>query len=221
MKKIFFSLSIVLIFFYSGPLIYSAFAASLQLDPAAVSTPAGEIFTIKVDVDAGKDKIKSADAYIVYDPKIVEPQSVADGTFFSVVNKDLSTSGKAYVSGMIDDLSKPVTGTGTIATITFKALADGTDALEFDCAAGSTNGSMIIADDGKDTNIIDCTKNRTSTVTVGAGVTGRPTPAVDDLTPYPAPPSQLPRSGVFDNVVKFAVPGAILLFIGGVVRLFL
>jgi hypothetical protein len=221
MKKIFFSLSIALLFFYFGPIVSSAFAASLQLDPATVSTPAGEIFTVNVNVDAGTAKIKSADAYIIYDPKIVEAQSVADGTFFSVVNKDVSTSGKAYVSGMVDDPTKPVTGTGTIATITFKALAEGTNALEFDCTAGSTNGSMIIADDDKDTNIIECTKNGASTVTVGSGVAVTPT-TDPELGPsaYPTP-STLPKSGVFDNVIKFAVPGAILLFIGTAARLLL
>lgn len=209
-----------MIFFYFGPVVSSSFAASLQLDPTTVSTPAGELFQVKVDVEAGASKIKSADAYIIYDPKIVEAQSVADGTFFSIVNKDVSVAGKAYVSGLVDDPMKPVTGTGTIATITFKALVEGTNALEFDCTAGSTNGSMIIADDDKDTNIIECTKNGTSTVTVGSGVAATPTPGTEDLTAYPTP-STLPRSGVFDNVIKFAVPGAILLFVGTAVRMLL
>ncbi len=40
-------------------------------------------------------------------------------------------------------------------------------------------------------------------------------------SPTPKPPTQLPQAGVFDNVVKYSVPGAVLLFLGGVVRLLL
>jgi len=33
--------------------------------------------------------------------------------------------------------------------------------------------------------------------------------------------SELPKSGIFDNVVKFAIPGLILFLVGGVFRLLL
>jgi hypothetical protein len=56
---------------------------------------------------------------------------------------------------------------------------------------------------------------------VGSGVAVTPT-TDPELGPsaYPTP-STLPKSGVFDNVIKFAVPGAILLFIGTAARLLL
>ncbi len=204
------------IFFFFFPLFSGAFATSLQLDPAEVSSPAGAIFKVKVNVNAGSEKIKSADAYIIYDPAILEPQAVGDGTFFAVVNNDISTSGTVYVSGMVDDPTVPVTGTGTIATISFKGLIEGTNTLEFDCTEGSTNGSMIIDADANETNSIVCSENGTSAVTIGSGSTVEPTTSNAEPTP-----SVLPKSGVFENVVKFAVPGMILFFIGTGIRLIL
>ena len=121
------------IFFLLFPLILSIRAANLQLEQATVSTSVGETFQIKVTIDTGTDDVKSADAWISYDPAILHAETEEDGTFFSQVNKDLSTSGKAYVSGMVDDPTQPVKGKGTIATITFKALTDGIDTLKFDC----------------------------------------------------------------------------------------
>lgn len=207
------------------PIFLSIKAASLQLDPATLSTPSGQTFTVNVNVSAGTDSIKSADAYIIYDPTILQAQSVTDGTFFGssgVVNKDLSTSGKAYVSGMVSDPTQPVTGQGTMASITFSTLTDGTDTLKFDCTAGSSNSSTVIKADSTDTNLIDCTANGISVVTVGTGANANPTSTPEaTVAPTVPMPSTLPKSGVFDNVVKFAVPGMILLLLGGAVRLML
>jgi len=216
MKNFIIYIVLVSFFFFLFPIFLSASAASLQLDPVTVSTPSGETFEIKVNVDAGTDNVKSADAWISYDPTVLQAETVTDGTFFSAVNKDLSTSGKAYVSGMVDDPTKPVTGKGTIATITFKALTDGTDTLKFDCVAGSTNAtSFIIKADSADTNVMVCTENGTSAITVGSGVNTTPT-----VEPSGEPtPSILPKSGIFDNVVKFAVPGTALLLIGLALKL--
>lgn len=220
MKTILFFVSAMIIFFVFAPITYSVFGATLKFDPETVATSSGKTFTVKVNITAGVDKIKSADAWIIYDPKILEPQTVEDGTFFNQVFSELSTSGKASVTGLQDDPTKPVTGTGTIATITFKALTNGTDSLTFDCTDGSTEGSMILkADDDAETNIIECSKNRTSAITVGSGADITPTIAIEPTDVQT--PSTLPKSGAFENVIKFAVPGMILLLIGGAARLLL
>lgn len=196
-----------------------AFAASFQLDPTAISTPSGSTFDVKVTIDTGTDTIKSADAWILYDPTVLEAQTVTDGTFFtpatSSVNHDLSTSGKVYISGLINDPTNPLKGKGTMGTITFKALNDGTNTLKFDCTDGSTTSSLILkADTTTDTNIITCAQNGTSTITVGTGA--NTTPTGNNLTPAP---SELPKSGVFENVIKFAAPGTALLLIGLALKL--
>ena len=61
-----------------------------------------------------------------------------------------------------------------------------------------------------------CSQNGTAAITVGSGSGTAPTTA-----PNNSAPAELPQSGIFDNVVKFAFPGAILLILGSVLRLVL
>jgi len=223
MKQLLFYCLLLAGFFIVLPFFTLSYAATLELDPTTVSTTVGQTFSVKLKVNAGTQKVKSADAWVIYDKNILEAVSVDDGDYFGTdvpTSKDTSTAGKVYVSGMVSDETLPVSGTGIMATINFKALTDGTNVLEFDCTDGSTDGSMILQADDTATNLIECSKNVTSTVTVGNGATT--TPATNnDLTPSSAVPTALPRSGVFENVTNLAIPGAILLIIGTAARLLL
>jgi len=57
-----------------------------------------------------------------------------------------------------------------------------------------------------------CAQNNSSVVTIGAS---------SGVSPTLAPVSELPQSGIFDNVFNIAVPGMFLLIIGGIFRLLL
>jgi len=104
---------------------------------------------------------------------------------------------------MVDDPASSKTGSGTVATITFKGLKNGSGAISFDCTS-----SKVIKDDINATNIMDCNANGSLTVTVGSGGT-------------PVNPTELPKSGIFDDMVKWSQWGIVLVIVGGVVRLLL
>lgn len=214
MKKFLLStISISLLFLLSPSIGVKAYAAFLDFDQSTVLVDTGESFDIQVTIDAGSDQISSNDAYVIYDPTLLEAQSVTPGDYFPTVVNNI-TSGRLYVAGLVDDPATYKTGSGTVATISFKALADGTGTLTYDCQQGVYNSSKIIKNDLNATNIIDCSLNGKSTVTVGAGV-------ADGSNTNTATPSALPQSGLFENVSKIAVPGMILLMIGGVLRIIL
>lgn len=205
----------VLVFFPS--VVGKAYAGSLKFDKVTISANNGDTVQIGIVVDAGSDQITSTDAYVTYDATLLQAQSVSAGSFFPTVTNNITT-GKVYVAGLVDDPAVYKTSSGTLATVTFKALKTGSGTLGFDCQTGASNSSKIIKNDTNATNVIVCTQNGSASVSVGGSSSGSPTGRTGGVSPTP---SSLPKSGVIENVAKFAVPGSILLLIGGVVRLFL
>ena len=202
MKKLLKLIPAMLIFFAVVPLLFGVEAASLKFDKSTATAANGATFQISVTVDPGSDALNSTDAYVTYDSTLLKATAVADGALFPTVSNDISTSGKVYIAGMVNDPASSVSTAGTLATITFQGLKDGTGSLAFDCAT-----TKIIKNDINATNVITCSSNGTAAITIGGGGGSAP-----------APPAQLPESGIFDNLIKFAVPGVILLLLGGALR---
>ena len=211
MKK---PIQLILFLIFFGLLLPGYFAsveaASLKFDKTTVSAANGSTFQVAVTVDPGGDSLSSPDVYVTFDSTLLKANSVTAGTLFPNVSNDISVSGKIYIAGMVNDLANSISTTGTLATITFQGLKDGTGTLAFDCGS-----SKIIKNDFNATNVMTCSSNGTSAVTIGAGGSN-PTQATSNNNP-----TQLPESGIFDNVVRFAIPGIILLLLGSVFRLFI
>ena len=191
------------VFFFILPFTWRTEASSLKFDKTTVSAANGETFQIAVTVEPGGENLNSTDVYVTFDSTLLKANSVADSSLFPTVTNDISTSGKVYIAGMVNDPASSISTTGTLATITFQALKDGSGTLSFDC-----NASKIIKNDINATNVITCSQNGTAAVTIGSGGNA-PTP------------SQLPESGIFDNVIRLAIPGMILLLLGSIFRLFI
>ena len=205
MKKVLKTLLLLLVFFLSSPLLFNpAWAGFLKFDKTTVSVAVGGTFQIVVTVDPGSDSLRGADAFITFDSTSLKATTVTAGSLFPTFFHDESTSGKVYVAGMVSDPANSISTSGTLATITFKGLKDGSATLAFDC-----NTSKIIKNDINASNVISCSQNGTASVTVGSGGGSS------------SPPSELPQSGVFDNVVKFAVPGVVLFLLGVLAKLML
>ncbi|MFA6016811.1 MAG: cohesin domain-containing protein [Patescibacteria group bacterium] len=207
MKKIVKKIFFIVFFFLSVPLLSNPIQAGFfSFDKNTVTVANGATFEIAVIVNPGSDSLNGAETYISYDPNLLKVNSVSAGTLFPFSYNDTSVSGKIYVVANTDAPGSSVSSAGTIATITFQALKDGSGTLSYDC-----DTSKILKDDINVTNVVTCSQNTGSAVTIGGGQTTAPTNA----------PDQLPQSGVFDNVAKIAVPGMLLLFIGGIFRLLL
>jgi len=215
MKKTASIILFVLAGLFLFPVAKAVTAASLKFDKATVSVAVGTATSVGVVVDAGSDQIRGTDIYVTYDSSVLEAADVGAGSFFPTVSKNI-TPGKIYIAGLVNDPLTTKTGSGTVATISFKGLKNGTTTLAFLCATDGTTTSKVIKNDVNATNIIQCPANGTAAVTVGSG--GDATGSTSGS--YVAP-TQLPQSGVFDNVVKLSVPGAVLFFLGAALRLVL
>ena len=209
MKRLF---SFIGIFFFTiivAPAVLGQiYAGYLNFDQTSVSVANGGTFNLGVIVNAGSDQINGSDVYVTYDSSLLEAQSISAGTFFPTVTNNI-TSGRVYIAGMVDQPATSKTGSGTIATITFRALKEGTGTISFDCST-----STIVKNDINATNMINCNQNGTAAVTVGAGSGGGGGGGGGGTVP-----TSLPQTGFFDNARNFGTVGAILLFVGVVLKL--
>lgn len=211
-------LSIVSCFLIITYLADEVQAATLKFDKTSYAVDISGSVSVGVVVDAGSEQINSTDIYVIYDPLLLEARQVTPGTFFPTVTNNIS-SGKIYIAGLVDDAASSKTGSGTVATITFRGLAASVASLTFDCQANTYNSSKIIKNDLNATNIIACNQNGTATVVVAGGSSSGGGSSGSGTGSGGSAP--LPRSGVFENVVKFAIPGAILFIIGTAAKLLL
>lgn len=210
-----------IIFLGLTPLVFAVEAGSLKFDKTTATVTNGGTFTISVTVDPGADSINSTDVYVIYDATLLKATGVTAGSLFPTVTNDVATSGTVYIAGLVNDPANSVSAAGTLATITFQGLKEGTGTLSFDC-----NLSKIVKNDLNATNVLTCSQNGTAAITVGSGSSGGST----DPTATPGSsggstdttggetPTELPKTGIWDNVVKFAIPGAVLLLLGGMLR---
>lgn len=193
------------------------YAAFLKFDQSSFTVTEGDSFDVQIIVNPGSDQITSVDAYVTYDESVLSADSVTDGTYFPTVLNDLS-AGKAYVAGFVNSPSDFKTGTGTVATVTFSTLKQGSTDLVFDCNGQATVTSKVIKNDINSTNIITCSQNGTATITVNvAGSTGT---AEEDPTPTPTKRvvTSLPASGSTETMMMVGFIGAVLVAVGGIAK---
>ncbi len=183
-------------------------AAYLKFDKDTLEVSSGETFTVDVIVDAGTDAIVSTDAYVKYDPSVLSVESINDGSFFDTV-VSTKNSDNVYIAGMLSDVGDSKTGSGTVATITFKALSDSGTTLSYICDPNSTPTSKIIKNDTNATDVIVCSQNKT--LAINSSGANANTTANNSPTPTS---NTLPKTGFLDNLLKLSTGGLVLLFIG-------
>src|SRR3989338_9480143 len=130
----------------------SALAATLFLSPASGSFTVGENFTVNVLLNTAGVNIEAVDIYSLrYNPTILQVQDgvtsttgvqISPGTLLptTALNSVNATAGTIQFS-QLNLEGGYYNGTGTLASITFKALAAGTSAVTIDFSPGSTSDS--------------------------------------------------------------------------------
>lgn len=217
-------LSLIFVFFCL-PVFSQVQAAVLLLNPTTAQVQAGQTFTIEVNVDAKTDTIAGVEAYVVYDATLIEPQSVSAGTFFPIVTNNITT-GKVNITGVVENSSQYKSGTGTIASITFRGIKNGTGVLRFDCDLARSDASKIVKNDLNATNLIECGALGTTAYTIGGSSTGG-LPATGGTTTNTGTTGttgtngQLMKSGVFENVINISLPALFLVSLGVILKLIL
>lgn len=202
---------ILAVFLYAAPTWGSAFAATLKFDPTTISTTVGETFKLDVVVDAEDKQILGVDAQIEYSGSICEVESITDGDFLEVGIKEFTLPGKIYIAGVVASPGESVTGKGVLATIQCKAKAAGTTKFTYTCETGATNESNISEKSTDAPDLIQCSLNGEAVVTVTDS-----TKKIKEKTSTGSAktPSELPRTGIVEDVMLYTVLGVGFMVVG-------
>lgn len=206
----------------------SAYAVnSLSFDKTSINGNIGQSIAVKVNVNAD-DAINSADVKLKYDFNTLQVVSVEPGDFFPIITNSISTPGTLFI-GALPEGTVGKKGTGTIATVNFKAIKAGASQITYLCTDVQTNTSKLnmTADDPR--NVIDCsaTSAQVLAVSIGDGTsTATVTPTtsvvssstVQSSTQLTSSATQLPQSGAFENTMYALISGGLFIGFGTILR---
>ena len=196
---------LLVLFFLLAPfssLLAQTASPHLSLNPTVREVDAGFIFNVTVSVNTGGQSTNGVDAIVQYTSTLLEVVNVTEGTFFPTITTITTTAGKIEIYG-VADTGSPKTGTGTLATITFRGRAPGTASVGFLCQPGGTNDSNI--NSTNNTDIIVCPSNINASYVIGGQAA---TPAAN-LTG-----EDLPKTGFLEPTTLIFGGGMILMFLG-------
>jgi len=211
--------------FLTGLFFLSVFVLGVQaakagprlfFDPASGNYSNGAEFSVKVEIDTGNKEAMAADALVNFDKTKLTVSQVVGGGFFSGFDYNIENdNGRLTIYSFSEQALQTRTGVGELATITFKATAEGTAVVSFLCQAGNDTDSAIWDAQGND--LIDCAANGSGSYTIGGG--GEPVPtSVPEPTSAPEAPtptaSQLPETGIETPFLITLLGGGIMLLLG-------
>lgn len=161
------------VFIFLGATHVYAVPASLSFDPSDINVKKGQEIKVNINMFTGNEAVASTDVLINYDTSLLEPVTNAtkNGSIFQTVDSKVIAPGKLYVYGVDENKNEFASAQGTIATVTFKAIASGATQLSFDCNPVVKNTSQIIKGNNTFENIISCTSTiaHTSTISITDG----------------------------------------------------
>ncbi len=154
----------------------------LVITPGTVSTTVGASFDLVVQVQAGTDQVDTAAAYLDFDHTVLQVTALTAGTALPVVVTNTYDNSAGTAGFAAATFSGFPTGTFTLVTAHFTAIAVGTSAIDFHLANPRMSG---IAFGGASimSSVVD------GSVTVGAAA-ATPTPTA--TSPPAATPTTAP-----------------------------
>ena len=180
MKKLFLTLAFITFINFLTPAKAFA-AASLSLSPAAGTYTVGQTFNVDIIINTGGDAVSGATAILTYDTSRLQVTTGSQITAGSIFTNPLTnTVGGGTIRFDSGSLGTAYTGTGTMATISFKALAAGTAAVNFTYNPSSTTNTSIVAAASSPTNLLTTVNNGSYTISSGTTPPPPVTGAVED-----------------------------------------
>jgi len=213
---------LLLMGFYSFP-VYSISSPHLEISPnsGGISSAGTEI---NINIDTGGLEAKSAKAVINFGATKLEVDSIEAGDFFDEVSHNIYNDHVVVNANLsLGSSLESKTGTGTLATMTVKAVgSSGTAAMTFDCTEGSSTDSGI--NDPTPIDIIDCSANIDGSYDLNSqsSSSSSPSPTSSLVSPSPisvavgglsSSPSALPVSGTPGPTISLIFLGIGLILI--------
>ncbi len=150
-------------------------ATTLSLTPATLTKAVGEDFTLEVKMDTADNQIVAVELNLTFDPTKLQAEWIRNGTMFpNILSSGTVGSGTASIALGATNTTTPITGTGTVATIKFKALAATSAPVSVRFATDTFVGAL---NEGS-TNALTSSTPATITITDTTGATVTPTTTI-------------------------------------------
>lgn len=167
-------------------------SSSLYIEPATIIAQPNEQFEVEVKMETAQNQVAAAEIHLSFSALYLEAVTIQAGDFLpSVLQSGTVNTGTASITvgAPIGSSSIGVNGTGVVARITFKALAetDGSTPIQF-----NTLSTQISAIDDQGTNVLAGTSGTQVTIGTGTGVL----------------PSTSPQASPLASPLASATPGA-------------
>jgi hypothetical protein len=156
--------------------VLAAGNATLSLSPSSSSVANGTNFDVQIVLNTGGARTSGTDISLRFDQTKLNIVDIKNGSIYDqYVGKNINnTSGIVTISGLASSTSSLYTGTGTFATITFKAVGSGTASVTFNYTAGNKNDTNVADFDTQDEALSNVT-NGSYTITGGGSSSGSTT----------------------------------------------
>ena len=157
-----------------GVIVFSlaatASAATLTLSPSSKTLNVGDTLTVQILLDTQGQPVDGVDIQALnYNPYFLQLQGgqVQAGNLMpdTAINSANTTDGKLLFS-QITNPGSTYTGSGVLATVTFKAVTAGTAKLTFDYTSGGTTQTVVAS---RGSNILTSVTNGTFTINNAPG----------------------------------------------------
>jgi hypothetical protein len=170
-------------------------ATTLTLTPSSVTKNTGEEFSLDVTIDTAQNQVVVSDIHLIFDPEKIEALSITNSSLFpNIIASGVVGRGTADITVGVTDVKVPVTGTGTVATVRFKALAPtsapvsvrfSTNTYVGGVGEGPTN--ILVGSTPSSVTINDQSGNNAAAATVSPTPPLSPSPTVlTSITPSPS-----------------------------------
>lgn len=109
-------------YIFNKPSSFAAGSVELSMQPSQATVAQNDTFTIDINMDAKTQQVTAASVLVNFDPIRVQAISVQKGSFLPVSLTNEATSSGTVSFDYGANPGTPASGTGTLATVTFKAL---------------------------------------------------------------------------------------------------
>lgn len=184
-------------------------ATTMSITPATVTKQIGDEFTLEIHMNTADNQVVAAQVSLSFDPEKLEAVWIHNGTMFpNIISSGVVGNGVASIALGAANTTTPITGTGLVASVKMKALANTTAPVSVRFAADSFVGAL---GEGS-VNVLTSTTPATVTIASSGGGQSTPTPTptqpagTGSLTPTPTGSLSLtPTPTGSDNATPSAV----------------
>ncbi len=149
-------------------------ATTLAFSPSRITRKVDDTFQLEVVIDTGENQVVATELHLTYDPEKLEAQTITNGSLFpNILSSGVIESGTAEITVGAASAAQPVSGTGTVAVIKFKALATTETPVSVRFASNTFVGSP---GEGATNALVGTTPATVTISSEGEQTEGTPTP---------------------------------------------